>query len=488
MSLENQHPLYAEYVEDWTVITDTFRGERKIKEKGLLYLPATPGQIADGMSTKDKLGYKNYDAYKLRARFPDFVAQAVEAILGIMHHKPPTIDLPEQMEDLRERITIHGESLEVLLRRINEHQLVTGRVGLLADIADDVKVGTMPYIALYKAGDMINWDDEYTEDNVLRTLNLVVLNESGYERDDNFSWKFGAKFRVLLLGDIKEKTGGLYRMGLFQGDNDTTFDKSALIEPSIGGKTLDKIPFVFINSKDIVPDPDDPPLLGLAKLALTVYRGEADYRQTLFMQGQDTLVVIGGVMEEGVLRVGAGARIEVQQGGDAKYIGVSSEGLAEQRMALENDRTEAGDVGGKLLDTTGHTAESGDALRIRVSARTASLNQIALAGAEGLQSILRTIAEWIGATPDEVVVTPNTDFADDTLEGRTLVDYMTAKTLGAPLSLESIHRILQEKDLTVKTYEEEITAIEAEGELLNGTDAGGEEEEEENAEEENAEE
>ncbi|MBD4208505.1 hypothetical protein GUH47_21445, partial [Xanthomonas citri pv. citri] len=53
---------------------------------------------------------------------------------------------------------------------------------------------------------------------------------------------------------------------------------SDYIEPTIRGKTLNRIPFVFINSKDIVARPDDPPLLGLVNLALAIYRGDADYR------------------------------------------------------------------------------------------------------------------------------------------------------------------------------------------------------------------
>jgi len=460
MSLDTKHPLYGKRLADWELMEDSYHGERVVKEKHVKYLPATPGQILDGMSANQD-GYRNYQAYKMRARFPDFVSQAVEALLGIMHHKPATIELPEKMEPLREEATIRGESLQMLIRRVNEHQLVTGRLGLLADIPDGAPVGVLPYIAMYKALDVINWDEEARDEQSRKQLNFVVLNESKWAREE-FKWSFKNRYRVLLLGELENATGDVYQMGLFEGDKDATFNESVLITPSVAGRTLEKLPFVIINSTDIVAEPDDPPLLGLANLSMVVYRAEADYRQNLFMQGQDTLVVIGGTDSDEV-RAGAGAVLNVAQGGDAKYIGVGSTGLKEMRESLVNDRKEAAASGGKLLDTQNREAESGEALKIRVSARTASLNQIAMAGAEGVQTILRTIAIWVGADPEKVVVTPNLDFADDTLDGRTLVEYMTAKQLGLPWSKESIHRKLQEKDLTEMEFEEEMAAIEAEG-------------------------
>jgi hypothetical protein len=185
-----------------------------------------------------------------------------------------------------------------------------------------------------------------------------------------------------------------------------------------------------------------------------------------------------GGPDEDDIRAGAGAHISVPIGGDAKYIGTDSKGLKEMRESLQNDRKEAGEAGGQLLDTRQGQAESGEALKIRVGARTASLNQIAMTGAEGLQTILRMIATWVGANPDEVVVTANMDFADASVEGRTLVDWMTAKALGLPWSKESIHRKLQEKDFTEMDYDEEIAAIEAEGPEPGGEGTGVEEEEE----------
>ena len=398
-------------------------------------------------------------------------------LIGLMHQKPATIELPTAMEDLLTRATVSGEGLQMLLRRINEQQIVTGRTGLLLDLPENPDPAKpLPYIALYWAETIINWDED-TSANI-DNLNLVVLNESGSVRTNDFEWKREEKYRVLLLGDplaneSKDDPKAIYNMGVFEKGN--TPSATSMESPMLRGKTLDKIPFVFINSKDNVPATDNPPLLGLARLALTIYRGEADYRQCLYMQGQETLVVVGG-SKESETRVGAGAKIDVDVNGDAKYIGVSSSGLTEQRMSLENDRKQADTKSGQLVSPGKTIQESGEALKTRLAAQTATLNQIALSGAAGLEYILKIAAEWMGQDPEKVVVTPNTEFADFDLAAEELVKLLTARGLGAPLSLESIHTIMQDRGMTTMQFEDEIEKIldEDAAMLPTGTDAGGE--------------
>lgn len=449
-----------------------------MKEAGFTYLPPTPGQVSRGLEQAKQPGRVAYDAYRARAVFPNFVKQAVDSLVGVLHHKPPVIELPDKMEPMRTTATNKGESLALLLRRINENQLITGRYGLLLDAPDNAPAGALPYIATYAARAIINWDDGRRDELTKQNLNLVILEESEAERQTNFEWDHTSKFRVLILGDPKtnEPQGAaVFRVGVFR-DAQQSFNEEALITPSLAGRTLDKIPFVFVNTSDIVPEPDTPPLLGLSNLALTVYRGEADYRQALFMQGQDTLVVMGGTEES--YEIGAGAHLNVPVEGGAKFIGVNSKGLSEMRTALENDRQEAADIGGRLLDNRNGVEASGTALNIRVSTRTASVKQVALTGAAALELILKTGAEWLGADPDEVSVTPNLDFIDDLLTGQNLLEYIQAKLLGAPYSLESLHALMQRKGLTEMEFDEEMARIEAEAPAPEGTDAGGDPDEE----------
>ena len=457
MTLSSKHPQYADFADDWEQMRDTYRGQRAVKEKGFRYLPATSGMIEDGIVSVNDKGFLAYVAYKTRARFPGLVRKAVEAMLGVMHHKPPTIELPAKLDPMVERATLRNESLEMLLRRVNEEQLVTGRLGLLLEVPSGREGAALPYVALYHAESLINWDEGVRGETIPDSLNLVVIDESEDERQEDFKWERVEKYRVLVLGDLKDnEQRGTYRAGLFRG-SDAEFDEASLVTPSIMGNTLDRLPFAFINTGDIVPEPSEPALIDVANTALAIYMAEADYRQTLFMQGQPTLVTIGSIDADGKpIRLGAGARIDLPMGGDAKFVAVPGESLAEVRIALENDYNRGDQKSGELIDSGSRERESGEALKVRVAAKTATLNQIALAGAAGLQHVLRAAAEWVGADPDEVVVTPNLDFVDDTMTGRELAELVAAKNMGAPISWETIHAIMEARGITALTIEDEL--------------------------------
>lgn len=469
--LSSKHPQYIRFLEDWALMQVAYEGERRVKEQGITYLPPTSGMEQDGMN-EGQPGYKRYNAYKARAVFPDFVSDAVEGMIGIMHRKPAVIEVPNAMEGMLESLSNEQEDAQLLLRRINEMQLVLGRGGLLLDLPENPDpTDPQMYVALYGGGTVINWDKGRRDRDGIYETQLVVLDETEFVRNDNFSWEEMEKYRVLSIQDTvnpdDEETAGpkAYHYGVFAEDgkqgNALSFNQAGMTAPMMRGQVFDKIPFVFINSKDTLPDPDNPPLLGLANLCMTIYRGEADYRHSLFMQGQDVLVRIGYIdtEDEDETRTGAGSIIDLPQGGDAKYIGVESQGLSEQRQALENDKKAALNKAGQMLDTGSKAKESGDALRVRVAAQTATLVHIALAGAAALERTLKMAAEWQGLNPEDVSVQPNLDFADDKLVGKELMDLMSAKTLGAPLSKKSIHAIMRRRELTEMDFEEEMDEI-----------------------------
>lgn len=463
-NIETKHPRYEEMTPDWEIMRDTYRGERVVKSKGVKYLPATQGMILDGMVSKNDAGTQAYNAYRTRAIFPEYTKQAVENYIGMLWRKPAAIRLPAALESLRDKATPTGESISQLLRRINEEQLITGRCGLLLDMPESAENGSLPYIAFYIGESIINWDSNqlgegYTE------LNMVVLDESSLRRQNMFGWDTFKKYRVLALGDInKNEPDGtaVYRQGVFTQAGGLQYDDSVMFAPFYRGKTLSQIPFVFCNCKDLLPDTDEPPLITLARQCLAIYRGEADYRQSLFMQGQDTLVVIGGGKNDSeALRTGTGARIDIEQGGDAKFIGVSSRGLPEQRYSLVNDRLRAEIYAGQLTNTS-DKVESGLALQTRLGAQRSILTQIALTGAAALERALRICAEWVGADPNEVSIEPNLDFATNELAGQDLLLYMQARQLGAPISNESLHKLMVSKGMTTMDFLEEMKILEKE--------------------------
>jgi len=450
---------------------DTNEGQRHVKAQKNLYLPATSGMRALGLTKADDEGAQLYASYLTRAFFPDLVKETVRALAGILDREPANIELPAALEDMREIATPKAESLNDLLVQIHMNQLLYGRLGLLVDVDPS---RDLPVIVNYPAPQVINWDDltqtadpKQTDDQkrkeAIRRLLFVVLDETRFERDtgDKFTWNLVPRYRALSLGDAASDvyTSQVERDGSLQ----------EAIVPSIRGKTLDEIPFVFVNTTDLATKPADVPLVNLANLSLAIYRGEADHRSALFMSGQDTLVLIGydlGMSDEGNPGdgsakpiIGSGAYLNLPNPeADAKFIGPDSNALSEQRTSLENDYVRAGEEGVKLL-SSGAGAEAAETLRIRVAARTATLQTIAMTAASALETSLRQCAVWVGANPDEVKVEPNLDFIDEASDVADLVKFAQAKKSGTPISWKSVHNWLRQKDFTEFTFEEELDQI-----------------------------
>src|SRR5690606_11453513 len=126
---------------------------------------------------------------------------------------------------------------------------------------------------------------------------------SDYVRD-GFSWTWEIRYKVL------EFTNGAYSVRNYKDSLDTVIGSEGSL--SLRGNNVEELPFTFVNSKDILAIPDQPPLQSLAEMCIGIYQAEADYRQHLHYQAQETLVVKGGVrggvqMPEApdTLRVGA---------------------------------------------------------------------------------------------------------------------------------------------------------------------------------------
>ncbi len=466
------HPQFQAALPTFVLLRDSFKGERQIKSKRTLYLPYTAGQVEFGAgesTAKKSEGDVLYDAYLKRAVFHGDFKRTVRALMGLIHREEPVINLPTALEDMRENATNQGESLSQFLRRINEEQFITGRFGVQLDVD---RSRPLPYMVGWQAEHIRNWNEtnDFRDMEIVKALKWVLLDETRFEPNENlqdnptssYDWTPVEAFRRLSLNQGGRYVTEVERDGTLLGENVI----------SLQGRTLEEIPFWIANAVDTVRDVAEAPLEDLANLLLAVYRGEADYRETLHRIGQDTLVIIGAPMPEDESGkptdrlVGSHAVIELPLDGDAKYIGVSGDGLSEQREAITNDRQEAGQYGSQLFDSE-RGAETGEALTMRASGRTASLVSIVKTGALTLENALKTCAVWVGANPDEVEVKPNLDFLNSEMTAEELASLMGSKVMGAPISMQTIHERMQKRGMTEQEYEDELALIQAE--VADGT-------------------
>ncbi len=448
----NFHPAYLYLQPDWEQMRDTSAGEREVKAQETTYLPKTEGQELDPNRGADR-----YAKYLLRAVYANYLGDTQKSMLGLMHSEPPTISVPSRIDDMLTDCTVDGKSADMQLRRINENQLIYSRYGMLLDPPTEQASNVYPRIASYGAFAILNWYAPL--ENGETVLRYVLLDESAYEFNlESGEWEHKLVFRVLGL-DAKDEyftavfTDSMGNVNLAdpgQGDN--------IVYPEISKKRLNFIPFTFVNGLSIGSDPEKPSLIPLSDLCLAIYRGSADYRQALFMQGQDTLTATGVSKEDGPWQMGSGNAL-VSESKDAKFafIGVTGDGIEEMRESQNDLKAQAISVGVALIDTK--SSESGEALKTRLGIKTASMQAFALTGAEGLREQLRWAAEWTSSNPEEVEVVPNTDFTEGTATAQDALQLWTTLLQGAPLSIESYHDWMARNDFTRLTFEQEAEKI-----------------------------
>jgi hypothetical protein len=439
MAISTPHPDYALYADQWEMMRDTIEGAGAVKGRGEVYLP-----MPSGFGAQPDKGTKMYTAYGTRAQFPEIVSPAIGAMVGIIHQSEFQITMPDSMEWLWENATRDGMALEAFHRRITRELLSTGRYGVLVEAPEG---GGDPYLAGYAAESIINWSKE---------RDMFVLDESGRVRD-GFDWKEQKRFRALLLED------GRYLQRVYTGED---MEQGADVAPAgRGNRALTEIPFVVMSARDVTVEPERPPMIGVARAALAIYRLDADYRHQLYMSGQETLVVINGDAPEAV---GAGV-VLVMKGDentrpDAKYVGPSGKGIDAHKVAIEGDREAAAAAGARLFSTESQAQESGEARKLRFGAETANLVSIAQASAAGLEKALRYVAEMAGANPDEVVVKPPANLLTTPMDAQAMSAFIAAWKDGA-ISYTTLYEALQKGQAASieRDAEDELKLIDDEG-------------------------
>lgn len=451
---------------EWSTIRDAYAGERCVKLKQDKYLPPTTGMCPEWSPAK---GYGHcfhsmkpeqiakYLTYIERAEFPDSMTEMVDTAMGLLWNKDATIELPKRMKYLEDNATEAGESLQEFMMRITLEQLQVQRCGILIDMPKGIKKGLpRPYLCLYSAESITNWDAGVRFSDAYSTLNLVVLNESTNARInsdiDPFTYEWVKQYRVLSLGPVAtNESQGVYSYGQFANGQ---FDAKGMKVPTILGATLPFIPFYFINGRHCLPCVERPRAVKLANKCVSSYRTSADYEQQLHEQSQETLVLPGGDPSK-KYAIGSGAVLcpPVDGAAGTKFIGLQGQGLPEMAKAHQNKLVELMQMSGQLVDVRSLQRESGEALATRVSGQTATLASIAKTLGAGMTKCLKDMARLLGADPDEVKVKPNTNFISPELFAKTLVELISAKNQGYPILDEDLHRLAQERGISTRDFD-----------------------------------
>ena len=442
MSVSEKHPdLTAARLDEWKLIEHALEGESAIKAAGVTYLPCP-------VSFKGKEQGNAYRDYKMRARFPAYLAPSVSAMMGVMHGQEVSYQLPPSMETLKENIDGEGRSLERFHELLTRELLTYGRAGILVDAKPDARRGELStYLSIYKANKIINWDSDF-----------YVLDESGMKRD-GFGWTNVERYRVLRLAE------GRYTQKLYEGgqpkEEPELQEEIAAADP--WRKGIPRVPFTIANWHGLTNDVKAPPLIQVANEAVSAYQLNADLRLQLFMSGQATLVLTG--TETTDIEVGPSAVIflpaTADVKADAKYVEPSGAGIQAHMDHIAQIAEEAQRAGARLFsEAPAH--ESGEAKRLRYRSETATLKGILNVSCAAMERALRDAAMFLNLQGiDQIVVTPPETLIDSVITPE-VANALRYGVEAGIISNETYYEILSKSGVPLPELEEEKRRIAAE--------------------------
>lgn len=394
MSVKTLHPDYQFYSPKWRLVRDAVEGESAVKRMPERYLPEFVPSDPE-----------RYRRYLQRAYFLGVTGRSRAAMTGMVFRKDPTMEIPEQLQELVFNADGSGQSLEQISKHALGSLLDTGRHCLLVDyptIEDSIdfeteqNIGARPLILSYNAEALINWKHELI--NGRRVLTLAVLVELVHDEKNEFDHNVVENYRVLRLRD------GVYTQQRYD-------DGGQPMGPEItprraGGEPFDHIPLHIVGSQDNTPDVDDPPLYDLAVVNLAHYRNTADLEEAGFICGQPTLHLdVGDTTADEFSAnnpngVQLGSRTGVvTKGGSMQLVQAEERSLLVQLK--ERKEAEMVAIGARMIQRNG-PAETAEAARINASAETSTLDQIVENLSYAITSALMDAALFVGLQQDAI--------------------------------------------------------------------------------------
>lgn len=393
-----------ERASQWTVVRDCLEGDMRIKQKGVAYLPRPSGMLKAEANDP-------YTTYKTRAEFYGVAERTLRGLTGMVFRIEPTFTVPDVLAERLKAITPEGLSIQTLARAVVRAQLSVGRYGLLPDMQRQASTGAVPYIAAFSAENIVDWEE--SAENGRRELVRVDL-RVGEEKTPSAETKQLQRVEKILRLVIED---GVYQQHRFEraiGAAEPA-GEIEIITPHARGKTLTEIPFQFVNPYDLEPAVEKSPMYDLCRVNISHYRNSADYEHTLFMTANPTPCFSGVTEDEEkrIVTLGPGA-IYGFRSPDARgwMLEFEGRGAAAIRQAMVDKENRMAALGARMIREQKRAAESAEKARLDSQDETSVVMAVVRTADDVFTRILRTMAEWSGANPDEVDVTFNKEFIE----------------------------------------------------------------------------
>lgn len=436
MPVETAHPLYGLAAQLWRKCRDAAAGQEAVHAGGVGYLPRLSGQ--------DDL---QYSAYVLRTLYYNATGRTIQALRGMVFRREPAIDLAPAADYLKADADGAGTPLVAFAEDMVEELLTVGRVGVLVDYPraaeartrdDERAIGARPFLAAYRAEQIINWRHEVQDNR--RRLSLVVLKETyTFDRDD-YSHEQREQWRVLRLVD------GFYRVQVWRTDGAGVQVLVEDVQPTVQGRPMPFIPFILCGPRGPSESCDKPPILDLVNVNLAHYRDTADYQHGLHYTGLPTAVITGHDAQNQVFAIGS-ATAWVFPSPDVKafFLEFQGAGLGQLREAIDRKEAMMAALGARMLAPEKRGVEASDTVAMRHGGEHGALASVANAASGMLTKVLTWALQWAGIN-EAPGFDLNTDYMPAGLSAQELTALVAAVQAGT-ISHETLYYNLRRGDI-----------------------------------------
>ena len=493
MSVNTERPEYTSTIKSVMRNKAAARGERAIKAGKTEYLPLLPSMLENGQLTQE--GAAEYDLMLNLVMFFNATGRTIEGLTGLVFRKDAQLDLPEQMEYLKD----NADGARTSLRKSSELSVREGMVspwsGLLVDHpsvdrrmtrAEAETNNIRPRILRYDFNQIINWDYEIIDNE--KRLSLVVLKEVETIKKDRFTTDSKVIYRVLELaeeaatneeGQLINQDGELLPDGgdpVATGNRVYTYsiyddNGEAIQEPEpviIQNQTVDRIPFFWVQSgaeteshlyDSVILNSDTltstikeqaagkAPVNDLVDVNLNHYKFFASYAYKEHVSSFPIFWGVGIGDKETPKGIGPGVFWSAESP-DAQFgmMEPASDG-GSLRQYLEDRKTEMAALGAEMLRPEKMAAETAESKRLDQQAQNSVVSNLAINVSEAYENALRFAALWLGLDDSEIVYRLNTDYFPDKLSSQMLLA-LSASLQAGEISYETFYRQLEAGEMT----------------------------------------
>lgn len=422
MPINTEHPSFKAHLPKIQKTTDAFEGSVK------KYVPYLSSETS-----------YDFDKRVDRSSYYNVTESTVMALIGALTRKSYQL---EGIED----VNTAEDSLNEFIAVAYKDTLIGARIGIFVDYDD---INQTPKLINYPAETIINWSSTY-----------IVLLEHVLMTDpkDPYIQRSEPQYRELTYDEK-----GFYVCKIWNKVGKDKFEVTQVIEPTIRGQRLNFIPFYFVTPYDNSDRLYTPPMFNIADININHYKTSVDLCQGLHFLALPTPWIAGDIFTvNGIsptsVKVGTEEFLRLQQGSSVGMLEFSGAGLAAIETQLTSLETRMFSLGSILLQPKAGV-ESAEALYLRASSQSATLETIATSLETGLQAALNVYALWI-SDQLEIRITLNRDFINSTLNPSELSSLLQAYSQGV-ITLDTILNRLFHYDIIKNPLEEKDALINA---------------------------